>query len=274
MSPTLTRVVRRLHNHLGRYLDRCGPVRNQGGAAKFSLQARETQALVTLLAGLGHQNTVEALFMLETFLKMDIHLTAPVFSSLLKDRGHDISVEKASDALELFTSLGFAEKHHMEDDRAFYEPSRPGSHHDHIICSGCGRTVEFNKPDVDHLIESMACEEDYIHLQHKLIIYGLCPLCRRRRHEGLPLAETKIGELVMVVDFSGPLELKRRLGDLGLHRGAILKVLGEQSGSIIVLLGGCRLAMGSEMSTAVMVRSVEGSHFRPDRKAEVLQPSS
>jgi len=209
----------------------------------------------------GQQDTVEALFMLETFLKVDMHLTAPIFSGLLKDRGFEISVEKTAGALEMFTSLGFAEKHHTEDDRVFYEPSYPGSHHDHIICSGCGRTTEFNKPDVDQLIEKIACDEDYVHLQHKLIIYGLCHSCRRRRHEGLPLAETKVGEVVMVVDFSGPPELTRRLADLGLRGGTRLKVLGEQSGSIIVLSGCCRLAMGPEMSAAVIVRSVErGGH--------------
>lgn len=270
MSPTLTRVVRRLHHHLGRYLDRCGPALSQAGLVMAPPQAGETEALATLLAGLGHQDPVEHLFMLETFLKADVHLTAPIFSRLMSERGHEVSEEKAAAVLELFNSLGFAERHHTEDGRILYEPSRPGHHHDHLICSGCGQTTEFNRPEVDHLIEKIACEEDFSHLQHKLVIYGLCPDCRRRRHEGLPLAETKVGELVTVVSFKGPAELRHRLGALGLRRGAQLKVLGEQSGSMIVLFDCSRLALGPEMSQAVIVRAVEsdhcGLHHRERRK--------
>lgn len=260
MSPTLTRVVRRLHHHLGRYLDRCGPALTRVGLSMTAPHAGETEALATLLAGLGHQDPVESLFMLETFLKADIHLTAPIFSRLMKERGHEVGEEKAAGVLELFTSLGFAERHHTEDGRILYEPNRPGHHHDHIICSGCGRTTEFNQPAVDHLIEKIACEEDFSHLQHKLVIYGICPECRRRRHEGLPLAETKVGELVSVIGFNGPDDLKHRLGAMGLRRGARLKVLGERSGSMIVMFDCSRLALGPEMSQAVIVRAVESDH--------------
>lgn len=265
MSPTLTRVVQRLHHHLGRYLARCGPAMSRAGVTKTDPHAGETEALATLLAGLGHQEPVESLFMLETFLKADVHLTASIFSRLMTDRGYEVSEEKAATVLELFTSLGFAEKNHTEDGRILYEPSRPGHHHDHIICSGCGQTTEFNQPAVDHLIEKIACEENFSHLQHKLVIYGLCPECRRRRHEGLPLAETKVGEMVKVVGFKARDELKQRLSDLGLRRGAVLKVLGEQSGSMIVLFDCCRLALGPEMSEAVIVQALERDHCGPHR---------
>jgi Fe2+/Zn2+ uptake regulation proteins len=271
VSATLARVARRLHRRLGRYLDSRGyedQPRSDGHTGGGGAVG-EKEVIASLLAGLGLQNPVEPLFMLEAFLSADKHLTAPAFSQLLKNRGQDVSVEKAAGALELFISLGFADKHFTEDGRVLYEKTSPGLHHDHIICRGCGRTTEFNRPDVDGLIEKIACEEGFCHLNHRLVINGLCPECRKRRIEGLPLAETTAGEQVMVINFVGPEDLKRRLSDMGLRRGARLKILGEQSGSIIALLNGCRLAMGSEMSAGIMVRSVgrghchHGDHHRP-----------
>lgn len=262
MSAALTKMAQSLHRHLGRYLDRCSGQGEGEGLVKTSPHAGETEALATLLNGLGHQNTVEPLLMLEVFLSVGEHLTADNFVKLLKSQGHEVSEEKAAGALELFTSLGFAAKNYAEDGRVIYEHNRPGLHHDHIICSGCGRTVEFNRPDVDGLIEKIACDENFCHLDHRLVIYGLCPTCRRRRHEGLPLAETKVGETVVVMDFNGSDESKVRLRDLGLRRGARLKILGEQSGSIIILFDGCRLAMGPEMSAGLLVRATGKNYCR------------
>lgn len=259
MNAALTKVAQRLHRRLERYLDRrvcrggcetAGPVSHSG----------EAEDLAALLNGLGHQNTVEPLLMLEAFLSSGEHLTAADFVLKLKERGQEVDEEKAAGALELFRSLGFAAKNYTEDGRVIYEHTRPGLHHDHIICSGCGRTVEFNRPDVDGLIEKIACDEDFCHLDHRLVVYGLCPVCRRRRHDGLPLAETSVGETVVVVDFTGPEHLKFRLRDMGLRRGARLKILGEQSGSTIVLFDGCRLAMGTEMAQGLMVRATGKNH--------------
>ncbi len=270
MNSALTKMAIHLHQRLGRYLDRRGRgqydapperalERPTGGPQYYAFgragRSDREEALSDLLAGLGHQNPVEQLFMLEGFLSTEEHLTARTFSELLKDRGHDISTEMASGTLELFTSLGFAEKHFAEDGRVLYEHKRPGLHHDHLICSSCGQTTEFNRPDVDGLIEKIACDENYCHLNHRLVIYGLCPECRLRRRDGLPLSETTAGETVVGTTFEGPEAIKDRLADMGIRRGTCLKILGEQSGSMIVQARGCRLAMGPELSSGIMVRA-------------------
>lgn len=263
MSAALTRMAQRLHQHLGRYLDRCGGRPAGDASVKLPPRTGEAETLVTLLAGLGYQNTLEPLLMLEVFLASGEHLTAADFVAKMKAGGHEVSEEKAVGTLELFSSLGFAAKNYTEDGRIIYEHTRPGLHHDHIICSGCGRTVEFNRPDVDGLIEKIACDENFCHLDHRLVVYGLCPSCRRRRHDGLPLSETTVGESVVVVDFVGDDDLKNRLRDLGLRRGARLKILGEQAGSVIVLFDECRLAMGPELARGLVVRATGRNYCPP-----------
>lgn len=264
MPPALTKTARHIHRWLGRFLDRQGPSESRRPTLPASAPAPsgEMETLAALLTGLGHPDPAEPLFMLETFLASGSHLAASDFSRALSEKGGDVTLEKAAAALELFSSLGLAEKHFTEDGRMLYESSRPGLHHDHIICSGCGRTTEFNRPEVDGLIEKIACEEDYCHLQHQLVIYGLCPECRRRRAEGIPLSETAVNETVLMMGFEGPERLGRHLADLGLRPGARLKILGEQSGSMIVLFGGCRLALGPELAAGVMVRAVASRRCR------------
>lgn len=263
MNTALTKMARRLHRRLGHYLERHYS-ENSKHPGPCLAAGEETEVFASLLAGLGHQNPVEPLFMLEAFLSADSHFSAQDFSQLLKSQGREVSVEKAAGALELFTSLGFADKNFTEDGRVLYERNKPGGHHDHIICRGCGRASEFNRPDVDDLIEKIACDEGFCHLSHRLVINGLCPECRKRRLEGLPLAETTVGEQVVVISFTGSEELKKRLADMGLRRGTRLTILGEQSGSIIALLHGCRLAMGAEMAAGIMVRSVGRGRCQSD----------
>lgn len=258
MNTAFARMARRLHHHLGRYLDRHngGSNLNLDHGVKTNPYADEKEALTTILEGLGHQNPKEPMFMLDVFLSSGLHMTADDFQKLLADRGLVISRDRAAVSLEFFTAMGLAERHYSKDGLAIYEHSGPGRHHDHIICSGCGRNVEFNRPDVDHLIEKIACEEEFCHLDHKLVIYGLCPECRQRRATGIPLSETTVGEVVYVVQLNGDEDMVRRLSDLGLHKNARLKILGEQSGAMIVMHDNCRLAMGPEMSAMVMVRAL------------------
>ncbi|MDL2260073.1 FeoA domain-containing protein [Deltaproteobacteria bacterium OttesenSCG-928-K17] len=275
MSAAFATIARRLHNRLGQYLDKTSA--GEGGlkAGPGLGQAAETEALASVLNGLGRNDTLVPLLMLEAFLSSGEHLTAEGFSDYLRQKEIDCTPEKAAEILELFNSAGFALKHHAADGSVLYEHTRPGLHHDHIICSGCGKTAEFNRPDVDGLIATIAHDEDFCHLDHQLVVYALCPECRRRRRAGLPLTEITAGERVVVAAIEGPDDFRRRLADLGFRKGAGLRVLGGQSGSVIVLLDGCRLALGPDMASGIMVRATgheyhhhggHGHHHCPHHK--------
>jgi Fur family ferric uptake transcriptional regulator len=58
-----------------------------------------------------------------------------------------------------------------------YLMRRPVEHHHHLICSQCGRAVDFTNCDLDQLEQQLARETGYNIEGHLLEIYGRCPEC-------------------------------------------------------------------------------------------------
>ena len=52
------------------------------------------------------------------------------------------------------------------------------SHHHHLVCRGCGRTVEVEGPAVERWTSAIAAEHGFADLSHTLEIVGTCPDCR------------------------------------------------------------------------------------------------
>lgn len=55
------------------------------------------------------------------------------------------------------------------------------SHHHHLVCRSCGRTVEVTGPAVEKWTEAVAREHDFAEVSHSLELFGICADCRRRR---------------------------------------------------------------------------------------------
>lgn len=73
----------------------------------------------------------------------------------------------------------------------------------------------------------------------------------------MPLAMVSPGEVVQVVDVRAGWGLQRRLADMGLTPGVIIRVMNSQRpGPIIVDLRGSRLALGYGMTQRILVRKV------------------
>ncbi|MGL4209226.1 MAG: transcriptional repressor [Candidatus Adiutrix sp.] len=251
MSGTL----KKIHQALGRYIEGCDSCRHQSEISPVDIFA-DKKVLADVLDRIGHKDQDEPLFMLETFLSAEGHLKAINFKNLLAAKGRVIGLERATQILDFFTSLGFAEKHFAGDGQILYERKGPGSHHDHIICTNCGLNQEFHRPDVDCLIEKIAGESGFSHLEHKLFIEGLCPQCRQSRNQSLSLNKAKVGETVSVVQINGLPETARRLNELGIYKNVSLKILGEQSGAMIVIAGESRLVVGPELAEHIMVKEI------------------
>jgi ferrous iron transport protein A len=73
----------------------------------------------------------------------------------------------------------------------------------------------------------------------------------------MPLAMVSPGEVVQVVDVRAGWVLQRRLADMGLTPGVIIRVMNSQRpGPIIIDLRGSRLVLGYGMAQKILVKEV------------------
>jgi Fur family ferric uptake transcriptional regulator len=112
------------------------------------------------------------------------HMSAEEVYKRLLERGEEIGLATVYRVLTQFEAAGLVEKHHFEGGVSVFELNR-GSHHDHIVCTDCGRVEEF----VDELIEErqrvIAAERGFSIKGHSLILFGECARkhCPHRRIE-------------------------------------------------------------------------------------------
>lgn len=51
-------------------------------------------------------------------------------------------------------------------------------HHHHLVCRGCGKTVEVEGPAVEHWADRVAVQHGFAEISHTVEILGVCAACR------------------------------------------------------------------------------------------------
>ena len=69
------------------------------------------------------------------------------------------------------------------NNRTIYEFVFGKQHHEHLICVECGKIIEFYKQDIETLQDQVCEEYNFMPLNHRLEIFGICSECRSRKHE-------------------------------------------------------------------------------------------
>ena len=116
--------------------------------------------------------------MLWTFLKTEKHLTADELHRLIQKRVPSIGIATVYRTLKLLKECGLSREIRLDDGVTRYEHLYNHEHHDHLICSECGRLVEVFDPEIEKLQEKLAKKHNFKISSHKLEIYGLCSKCR------------------------------------------------------------------------------------------------
>ncbi len=113
---------------------------------------------------------------LSVFLKME-HVTAEHMYRLLSRKDPHIGLATIYRTLNLFCDAGLAQARHFGTQTQYDNVSHKG-HHDHLICTSCGKIVEFENCDIERLQEEVAKRNGFVIQTHKLELYGLCSGCR------------------------------------------------------------------------------------------------
>jgi Fur family ferric uptake transcriptional regulator len=96
-----------------------------------------------------------------------------------KSRLEDPSIGRVTvyRTLELLSNLDLVCKVHTKDGCRSYMMRRPTEHHHHLICSGCGKVVDFTNCSLVETEKLLSEESGFAIKGHLLEFYGLCHSC-------------------------------------------------------------------------------------------------
>ncbi|MBW2000770.1 MAG: transcriptional repressor [Deltaproteobacteria bacterium] len=202
--------------------------------------------------GIGYVE--ERLNIIDVFLDTEEHVTLDDLLRLLRERGYNYDPDFVRQCMNRWVERGFAQKKVFEGQPPRYEHRHLGKHHDHLICTKCGKIVEFDNEEMERLQMRIAATQGFHVLQHKMEIYGLCADCTKERGPVMPLAMAKPGERVVVNDIMGGREARSRLATMGIRPGDSLEVINNNGmGRLIVGHGNTRLALGRGIAQKILV---------------------
>lgn len=110
------------------------------------------------------------------------HVSPEELYNLVKQIDPQIGQATVYRTLKLLCESGIAREVNFDDGVARYEPAFGQSHHDHLICKDCGRSVEVVNPRIEQLQEELAKEHNFILTGHKMYLFGVCPDCKGKGH--------------------------------------------------------------------------------------------
>jgi Fur family ferric uptake transcriptional regulator len=110
--------------------------------------------------------------------QLDEFRSAQEIHELLRRNGENVGLSTVYRTLQALADAEEVDVLRAEDGEARYR-SCSATHHHHLVCRRCRRTVEVEGPAVERWASSVAAEHGYAEVSHSLEIFGLCPTCAR-----------------------------------------------------------------------------------------------
>lgn len=129
----------------------------------------------------GLKATLPRIKILEIFQKTaQRHMTAEdVYKALLTEDA-DIGLATVYRVLTQFEQAGILLRSNFESGKAIYELNE-GQHHDHFVCTACGKVEEFYDAEIEKRQNLIAKEKGWVIQDHSMALYGQCAVCAKKR---------------------------------------------------------------------------------------------
>ena len=132
------------------------------------------------LKSTGLKATLPRLKILEIFQTgRQRHMTAEDVFRVLLDERSDIGLATVYRVLTQFVQAGILLRSNFESGQAVYELNE-GQHHDHFVCTACGKVEEFYDPEIEKRQMMIAEQMGWQIQDHSMSLYGQCADCVAR----------------------------------------------------------------------------------------------
>ena len=141
--------------------------------------ADERRVFDDFLRKKGLKVTRERTALFDEIFSTHRHFDAEDLVIRMRDRGTKVSRATIYRTLELLHECGLVGRVRLNEEKYRYERLRKGEHHDHLVCSNCGKVIEFIDPAIEKRQEAVCKEYDFAATSHSHQIRGICSACRK-----------------------------------------------------------------------------------------------
>ena len=103
------------------------------------------------------------------------HLSADDIHLALSKKNESIGLATVYRVLTQLEIAGLIQKNQFNDTQSNYEIKK--QHHDHLICSKCGKIIEFLNDDLERLQEKISTKFHFRLDSHVMTLFGSCGDC-------------------------------------------------------------------------------------------------
>ena len=143
----------------------------------------EKEILLEYVQKSGLRRTAQRDLILEVFLSTEDHLSSEDLYWLVQKQDSSVGQTTVYRSLKLFTEAGLAREVRLGDGVTYYEHHYKHGHHDHLICTECGKVIEFFSAELEALQDEMAEKFKFKPTHHSLRILGLCEDCQKQENK-------------------------------------------------------------------------------------------
>ncbi len=129
----------------------------------------------------GLKYTEQREIVLKVLLHAEHHLTAEEIYNVIKKENSESNIGIAT----VYRALGFLEEVDLIASITFgtdgkkYE-SNSKSHHDHLICTTCGKIIEFVDEEIEKRQDKIAEANGFKIASHSMQLFGTCSSCQTK----------------------------------------------------------------------------------------------
>lgn len=155
-------------------------------AKKIEEFKNEKEIFLEHIQKAGLRRTAQRDLILEIFLRTEEHLTSEDLYWLVQKQDPSVGHTTVYRTLKLLTEAGLAREVRFGDNKTYYEHHYNHEHHDHMICTECGKVIEFFSAEIEAMQIAAAEKFGFLPTHHSLRLWGVCEECQQKASESHP----------------------------------------------------------------------------------------
>ena len=122
----------------------------------------------------GLKNTSQRKLMLDIVLEEKDHFNIDGIYQQVSKKMPNLGYATVYRTMKLFKEAGIVTSRNFDSNETQFEIHDEEDHHDHLICTKCGKIIEFYDPMIEKIQEDIAQKFGMELKSHKMELYGIC----------------------------------------------------------------------------------------------------